>query len=112
MARTLVILFATLAVPPLVTIFTLIVTFAALVLVAVKLSIMALQFTAVYCVVWVFSACLAGIRTLTVTFMVGPYCCTCVTAKIRAGDPGANAVGATASSVTAVESAAHISSTY
>jgi hypothetical protein len=53
--------------PPLVTKLTLIVTLPALVFVIVNLSIKALQFTAVYCVVWLFSACLAGIKTLIVT---------------------------------------------
>jgi hypothetical protein len=50
--------------PPDVTKLTLMVTLAALVLVIVNLSMMALQFTAVYCVVWLFSACFAGISTL------------------------------------------------
>jgi NADH:ubiquinone oxidoreductase subunit 4 (subunit M) len=52
------------AVPPLVTKLTLIVTFPAVVLVAVNLSMIALQFTAVYCVVCVPSACFGGISTL------------------------------------------------
>ena len=62
------------AVPPLVTRLTLIVTLPAVVLVAVNLSMMALQFTAVYCVVWLFSACFAGISTLMDTVMGFPLC--------------------------------------
>ena len=61
------------AVPPLVTKLTLIVTFPAVVLVAVNLSMIALQFTAVYCVVCEFSACFGGISTLIDTVMSTPY---------------------------------------
>ena len=53
--------------PPLVTKLTLKVTFPELVFVTVNLSINALQLVAVYCVVWLFSACFAGIKTLIVT---------------------------------------------
>jgi hypothetical protein len=70
------------AAPPLVTKLTLIVTLAPVVLVAVNLSMMALQLVAVYCVVWAFSACFGGISTLIDTVMVyskrrilfGMYC--------------------------------------
>jgi hypothetical protein len=36
---------------------------------------MVLQLTAVYCVVWLLSACLAGISTFTVTVMLHLQCC-------------------------------------
>ncbi len=62
------------AVPPLVTKLTLIVTLPAVVLVAVNLSISALQLTAVYCVVWAFSACFGGIRTLIDTVISFSLC--------------------------------------
>ena len=51
--------------PPLVTRLTDNVTLLALVLVAVNLSMMVLQLTAVYCVVCAFSACFDGIRVFT-----------------------------------------------
>ena len=60
--------------PPLVTKLTLIVTLPALVLVIVNLSIIALQFTAVYCVVWLFSACFGGIKTLIDTVISFSLC--------------------------------------
>ncbi len=62
------------AVPPLVTKLTLIVTFPAVVLVAVNLSMIALQFVAVYCVVCVPSACFGGISTLIDTVISYSLC--------------------------------------
>lgn len=67
--------FEDVALPPMVTKLTLMVTFAALVFVMVNLSMMVLQLTAVYCVVWLLSACLAGISTFTVTVMLHLRCC-------------------------------------
>ena len=61
------------ALPAAVTRLTLIVTLPAVVLVAVNLSMMALQLVAVYCVVWAFSACFAGISTLIDTVMSLSY---------------------------------------
>jgi hypothetical protein len=57
------------AVPATVTKLQLKVTLLALVLVTVNLSMIARTLVAVYWVVWVFSACLAGISTFTVTAM-------------------------------------------
>jgi hypothetical protein len=53
---------------------TLIVTFPALVLVIVNLSMIALQLTAVYCVVCEFSACFGGISTLIDTVISFSLC--------------------------------------
>ena len=74
MARVSRIKFDAAGVLPLVTRLTLIVTLCALVLVTVNLSIRVLQLTAVYCVVWLLSACLAGISTLIETVRICPYC--------------------------------------
>ncbi len=62
------------ALPPPVTKLTLIVTLPALVLVIVNLSMIALQFTAVYCVVCEFSACFGGIKTLIDTVISFSLC--------------------------------------
>jgi hypothetical protein len=70
MLRVSMIKFDALGLPPLVTKLTLIVTLDALVLVIVNLSMIALQFTAVYCVVCVLSACLGGISTLMDTVIL------------------------------------------
>ncbi|MNY74312.1 hypothetical protein D3C86_2133120 [compost metagenome] len=55
---------AALAAPAEVTTFALNVTLPAVVLVTVALSMIAVQFTAVYCVVWAFSACFDATRVL------------------------------------------------
>ncbi len=85
--------------PPLVTKLTLMVTLPALVLVIVNLSMIALQFTAVYCVVWAFSACFGGIKTLIDTVISFSLC-----GFATAGDDGeACGCGLNLNSVTCVQ---------